>query len=137
MKSQDHEKIKNKMNAKKNVLSQTWKCHESHENAMFPVFFWSYLKKIRTKLIQEENILSQPWHWKAIKDFFHFFPEASWKVKIKINVRRKCCITAWALKKPLKVSSSFQFFLKLHEKSRTKSMQDFLQFLVLLTLHEK
>ena len=32
------------------------------------------------------------------------------------------------IKKPWKISSSFQFFLKLHEKSRTKSMQDFLQF---------
>ena len=87
----------------------------------------------------------------AIKDFFHF-AEASWKVKNKMNLRRKHCITVWALKcykRFLPVCWSFmkskkqnQFLkktlhhsmgtlmllqissclLKLQEKSRTKSM---------------
>ena len=28
-----------------------------------------------------ENFVSQSWHWNAIKDFFQFFAEASWKVR--------------------------------------------------------
>ena len=94
------------------------------------------MKKIRTKLIQEENILSQPWHWKAIKDFFLFF-WSYMKSQEQNQCKKKMLYHSLSIKKPLKISSSFQFFLKLHEKSRTKSMQDFFQLVVFLKLHEK
>ena len=89
--------------------------------------------------MQEENVLSQPWRWKAMKDFFQFpvFSEASWKIKNKMNARRKSFITAWALKSHERFLPVSSFFLKLHEKSRTKSMQDFFQLVVFLKLHEK
>ena len=117
-------KFKKKMNAKRNVLSQPWHWKAMKDFFQFPVFFLKLHEKNKNKINPRRKHFITDLALKSNEGFLPFF-WSYMKSQEQNQCKKKMLYHSLSIKKPLKISSSFQVFLKLHEKSRTKSMQDF------------